>query len=173
MEIGLLLIRLALGLTLAAHGAQKLFGIFGGYGISATGAFFDSIGFRPGKPLAFLAGAGELLGGLALALGLLTPLAAAAILSTMIVAVWGVHLEKGFFVQNGGYEYPLVLGVIATALAFSGPGNLSLDVAVLQLNLAGTSWGLSALALGFFGALPPLVSRSSWARGAPVPEVKG
>src|SRR5690606_22188139 len=76
MEIGLLLIRLALGLTLAAHGAQKLFGIFGGSGISATGAFFDSIGFRPGKPLAFLAGAGELLGGLALALGLLTPLAA-------------------------------------------------------------------------------------------------
>ena len=154
MEFGLLIIRLVVGLTLAAHGAQKLFGMFGGYGIAGTGGFFESIGFRPGKVIATMAG------GLALALGLLTPFAAAAIVAAMIVAIWGVHLEKGFFLENDGYESPLVIGAVAAAVAFTGPGQLSLDQ-MLGLSLAGAKWGLIALSLGVLGALPPLLVQAA------------
>jgi len=159
MEFGLLLIRLVVGLTLAAHGAQKLFGVFGGYGIAGTGGFFESLGFRPGKVIATMAGLGEMGGGLALALGLLTPFAAAVIVAAMIVAIWGVHLEKGFFLENDGYEYPLVISAVAAAVAFTGPGQLSLDQ-MLGLSLAGAKWGLIALSLGVLGALPPLLTRA-------------
>jgi putative oxidoreductase len=165
METGLLLIRLVFGLALAAHGAQKLFGSFGGYGIAGTGGFFDSLGFRPGKLFAVVAGLGELGGGLAFAAGLATPLAAAVVLSTMLVAIAGVHLPKGFFGQNGGYEMPLLIATVAIALGFSGPGALSLD-AVLQVPLAGPRWGFIALALGIAGALPPLLARRSKAAEA-------
>jgi putative oxidoreductase len=158
METGLLIIRVVVGLTLVAHGAQKLFGAFGGYGIAGTGGFFESIGMRPGKLFATLAGLGETGGGLGLALGLFTPFAAAAIIATMIVAILKVHLQKGFFAQNGGYEYPLVLGAVAAGLAFTGPGNFSLD-AIAGLPFAGVKWGLIALGLGVLGALPPLVVR--------------
>lgn len=163
METGLLIIRLALGLTLAAHGAQKLFGMFGGYGIAGTGAFFESIGFRPGKLLATMAGLGETVGGLALALGLLTPFASALIVATMLVAIWSVHLEKGFFVMGGGYEYNLLIMASAIALAFTGPGRISLDE-TLGLSLAGAKWGLTAAALGLIGALPPLLTRAASSR---------
>jgi len=158
METGLLIIRVVVGLSLLAHGAQKLFGAFGGHGIAGTAGFFESLGMRPGKLFATLAGLGETGGGLGLALGLLTPFSAAAIIATMLVAIVKVHLEKGFFVQNGGYEYPLVLGAVAAGLAFTGPGNFSLD-AIAGLPLAGTKWGLIALALGVLGALPPLAAR--------------
>jgi len=172
MEWGLLIIRLAVGLTLAAHGAQKLFGAFGGHGIAGTGAFFESLGFRPGRRFAALAGLGELGGGLGVALGLLTPLAAAAVIATMIVAVWSVHGEKGFFLTNGGYEYNLVLVAAAAGIAFAGPGALSLDQS-LGLALAGVAWGVAALALGVAGALPPLVSRAVAVRhAAPVREAR-
>src|SRR5215470_10130827 len=90
MEFGLLIIRTAVGLTLAAHGAQKLFGSFGGRGLAKTGGMFESMGFRPGNVHAALAGLGETCGGLALALGVLTPLASAVAVATMVVAVWGV-----------------------------------------------------------------------------------
>jgi putative oxidoreductase len=160
METGLLIIRLAVGLTLAAHGAQKLFAMFGGYGLSRTGGFFESLGFRPGKPFAAMAGLGEICGGLALALGALTPFASAVVLATMLVAILSAHLDKGFFAQNGGYEYPLVLAAMAAGLAFTGPGNLSLDAA-LDLSFAGSKWGLIAVGLGVVGALPPLVMRSA------------
>jgi putative oxidoreductase len=163
MELGLLIIRLAVGLTLAAHGAQKLFGIFGGHGLAGTGAFFEAIGFRPGKPLATLAGIGEVTGGLALALGLFTPFGCALVIATMIVAVLGVHLEKGFFAQNGGYEFALVVGLVAAGIAFAGPGALSFD-AVLGLSLVGVRWGLIAIALGLVGALPPLLTRAASSR---------
>jgi len=159
METGLLILRAVIGLTLAAHGAQKLFGAFGGHGLAGTAGFFESIGFRPGKLLAALAGLGETGGGLLLALGLLTPLAAGIIVATMLVAIVGVHLDKGFFGQTGGYEYPLVLGAAAAALAFTGPGSLSLD-ALFGLPLAGVRWGLAALAIGVAGAVPPLAARS-------------
>jgi len=159
MDIGYLIIRLVIGTTLAVHGAQKLFGLFGGYGLAGTGGYFESIGFRPGKPLAFIAGIGETLGGLLLAVGLFTPFASAVLLSTMVVAI-AVHADKGFFAQSGGYEYPLILATAVAAIAFTGSGALSLD-ALLGNAFAGATWGVTALALGALGAIPPLALRAT------------
>jgi putative oxidoreductase len=167
MALGLLIIRLAVGLTLAAHGAQKLFGMFGGHGLTGTAGFLESIGFRPGRPIALLAGAGELCGGLALALGLFTPFAAAVVLATMLVAVLAVHHDKGFFSQEGGYEFALVMALSAVGVAFAGPGPLSLDAA-LGLALSGNWWGIIAIALGVLGAAVPLLGRAAAARRASV-----
>lgn len=153
------MIRLVIGLTLSAHGAQKLFGLFGGYGIAGTGGFFDSIGFRPGKAMAVTAGLGETLGGLAFAAGCFTPIAAGVLISTMLVAI-SVHAPKGFFAQGGGYEYPLILTAAVAALAFTGPGAWSVD-AMLGHALDGTLWGVIALALGVVGALPPIAIRAT------------
>ena len=125
-DAGLLALRLGVGAALAAHGAQKLFGLFGGQGLGGTGTFFDSIGFRPGKLNALAAGLGEAGGGLLLAAGLATPAAGAAAAGTMVVAS-SMHRDNGFFAQNGGYEYPAVLGLAAASLALGGPGELSLD----------------------------------------------
>src|SRR5689334_19175150 len=132
MDIGLLLLRFAAGLTLAAHGAQKLFGWFGGYGLDGTGGFMEALGFVPGRRHAFLAGLAETAGGLLLALGLATPAAAAIVFAVMLVATVTVHVKKGFFVSNGGYEYNLVLGLSGLSVAFTGPGTFSLD-AILGL----------------------------------------
>lgn len=123
---GLLLLRLGVGLTLAAHGTQKLFGFFGGRGLSATGAGFETMGFRPGRSSALAAGLGETGGGVLLATGLATPLGAAAASATMAVAV-STHVPNGFFAANRGLEFPMTLGVAATAIAFTGPGDLSVD----------------------------------------------
>jgi putative oxidoreductase len=101
MDIGLLILRLVAGLTLAAHGAQKLFGWFGGYGLAGTGGFFQSLGFRPGKLHAVAAGLAEFSGGLLLALGLLTPLGALLVLAVMLTAMVSVHGSKGFFMTAG------------------------------------------------------------------------
>ena len=150
MEIGLLLLRLAVGLTLAAHGTQKLFGWFGGPGLSATGQFFTVLGFPPGRRHALMAALGETLSGVLLALGLATPAAAAIVIAVMLVAVVTVHLSKGFFAQNGGYEYPVLLAVAALALAFTGPGSLSLD-ALVGLERSGAVWGIAALLAGLVG----------------------
>jgi len=125
-DLGLLALRLAVGGTLAAHGAQKLFGWFGGAGLEQTGAMFGQIGFRPGKASAVAAGLGEAGGGALLAAGLGTPGASAAVAGTMIVAS-SMHANKGFFATDGGFEYPAVLGWSAAALALTGPGSLSLD----------------------------------------------
>ena len=163
METGLFIIRLVVGLTLAAHGAQKLFGLFGGYGIAGTGGFFESLGFRPGKLFATMAGFGEMAGGLAFALGLLTPLASALIVATMLVAIWSVHLEKGYFVTGGGYEYNLLIIANGIGIAVTGPGSISADGA-LGLQLSGVKWGAIALALGVIGALPALLVRTASAR---------
>ena len=143
MELGLLLIRLVVGGTLAAHGAQKLFGWFGGYGIAGTGGWLESMGFRPGKLQAAVSGLSEFGGGLLLAAGLLTPLGAAAIAGVMLVAIVSVHLDKGFFNGGGGYEFNAVLAFTAIALAFTGPGEVSLDHA-LGLNLDGAVYGIAA-----------------------------
>jgi putative oxidoreductase len=158
MGFGLLLLRVVLGLTLAAHGAQKLFGWFGGYGLDATGGFLESIGFRPGRRNALMAGLTEAGGGVLLALGLLTPAAAALVLSVMIVAGASVHAGKGFFASNGGYEYTFVLGLAALSIAFTGPGAWSLDSA-LGLQLNGWVWGFAALTVGVVGSLVQLASR--------------
>jgi putative oxidoreductase len=128
-NLGLLVLRLAVGGSLAAHGTQKLFGWFGGGGLEQTGAMFDQIGFRPGKLNAIAAGLGEAGGGALLAAGLGTPGAGAAAAGTMIVAA-SMHSENGFFATKGGYEYPAVLGAASIGLALTGPGTLSLDHAL-------------------------------------------
>jgi putative oxidoreductase len=160
MDIGLLFLRLVVGLTLAAHGAQKLFQWFGGYGLSGTGQFLEQLGFRPGRTQAALAGIAELGGGLLLAAGFVTPAAAAAVVAVMLVAAVGVHVEKGFFATSGGYEYTLVLGAAAAALAFTGPGALSVDRA-LGISWSGELSGLSALVAGLIGGAVPLLARKT------------
>jgi putative oxidoreductase len=147
MDTGLLILRLALGLLLIGHGSQKLFGLFGGHGLDGTGGFFHSVGFRPGRPMAYVAGASEAGAGLLLALGLLTPLAAAAVVGTLFVAS-SVHWKAGLWGQNGGFELPLVYSVAAVALAFTGPGAYSLDNAVGLDRFAGIGWGVLAAAIG-------------------------
>jgi putative oxidoreductase len=159
MAEGLFFIRAALGLLLFAHGAQKLFGWWGGHGLEATGGFFHSLGHRPGRQMAALAGGSEAVGGVLLFLGLLTPLGAAAIIGTMAVAAISVHKDNGIWATNGGYELPMVYGVVAAGLAFTGPGSFSIDNG-LGINLAGFGWGLLALVLGGIGAAIQLSRRS-------------
>jgi len=146
MNIGLLVMRVVIGLVLGGHGVQKLFGWFGGHGLAKTGKAFGSVGYRPGTLFAFVAGATEAGGGLLLALGLLTPLAAAAIVGTMLNAALSAHVKKGFWLANGGYEYTLILGGVAAGLGFTGAGAYSLDHAA-GWTLGGTAWGLFAVAL--------------------------
>jgi putative oxidoreductase len=125
-DLGLLLLRLGTGGVLAAHGAQKLFGWFGGHGLEGTGQFMESVGYAPGKMSATAAGLAEAGGGTLLALGLATPAAGAAAAGAMAGAAT-VHLPNGFFAQSGGYEYAASLGLAAAGLAITGPGRLSLD----------------------------------------------
>jgi putative oxidoreductase len=158
MGIGLLILRVAVGLTLAAHGAQKLFGWFGGPGLSTTAQGLEQLGFVPGRRNALMAGLTETVAGLLLALGLATPAAAAVLFAVMVVAGVSGHLKQGFFLQNHGYEYTLILGLSALSVAFTGAGPLSLDAA-LGLDLAGASWGMAALVVGLAGAAFPLARR--------------
>lgn len=127
-DVGLLLARLGIGTVLMAHGAQKLFGWFGGGGIEGTTAAMESMGFEPGRENAIAAAVGETGGGALLALGLATPAAGAAAAGTMAAAA-AVHWEGGLFAQRGGYELPLLLGLGSAALGFTGAGTLSLDEA--------------------------------------------
>ena len=158
MDIGLFLLRLTVGLTLAAHGAQKLFGWFGGYGLDATGQFLETLGFRPGRRHALMAGLVEVGGGLLLVLGLFTPIAAASVLSVMFVAAMSVHVKQGFFASSGGFEYNLVLGVAGLIFAFTGPGTLSLD-ALIGYSWSGAFAGLVALTVGLAGGAMQLAQR--------------
>lgn len=158
MDVGILLLRLTVGLALAAHGSQKLFGWFGGYGLNGTGQFMEGLGFRPGRRHALAAGLVEFSGGLLLALGLLTPLGAALGASVMVVAAVTVHAKNGFFAASGGYEYNLVLGVAALSVAFTGPGALSLD-ALLGAAPFGIGWGVGATVVAGLGALGQLAQR--------------
>ena len=152
MNTGLFVLRLVLGLLLVGHGSQKLFGMFGGPGLTGAGGFFDSLGFRPGKPMAIVAGTSEAGAGLLMALGLLTPLASAAVIGTLVVA-GSVHWRAGLWAQKGGYELALFYITAATALAFSGPGNYSLDNAIGLHGFAGNVWGLIAVAAGVVSGL--------------------
>jgi putative oxidoreductase len=150
MDLGLLILRVVFGLSLTAHSVQKLFGWFGGPGIAGTAQMMEQLGFRPPRLQAVVAGLVEGGAGLALAVGLLTPLAAAASISVMFVAIVSVHLSKGFFIQNGGFEYTLALAAGALAVAFTGPGAISADAA-LGIDWSGPSWGVAALAIGLAG----------------------
>ena len=126
-SLAALILRVGLGLALIPHGAQKLFGWFGGYGLEGTGQWMASIGLEPGMLMAALAGSAEFFGGLALVLGLLTRPAAAVTAFTMLVAFCSVHSGNGFFMSNNGYESGFVLLVASLSLLVSGGGRLSLD----------------------------------------------
>ncbi|WP_133104320.1 DoxX family protein [Psychrobacter sp. S4(2024)] len=127
-----LILRVPVGLILAAHGAQKLFGWFGGNGLAGTAGWLSSMGMEPGFLMAILAGGAEFFGGLALVLGLLTRPAALVAAFTMLVAIFSVHINNGLFVADGGYEYALTLMVASIALAIQGGGYLSMDNALSE-----------------------------------------
>lgn len=159
MDAGLLFARMVFGLLMAAHGAQKLLGWFGGYGLAGTAGFFEALGFKPGRFFAATAAGTELVAGLLVALGLLGPVGPALIVPVMIVAAVTVHWQHGLFVQNNGIEVPLLYGVAAVAMALSGPGAFSLD-AVLGLSILSApvvAW--SALVLGAVGGFANLALR--------------
>jgi putative oxidoreductase len=147
VDIGLLILRLVVGGLFIGHGTQKLFGWWGGHGLEGTGGFYHSLGYRPGRRLAMLAGASEAGGGTLLALGLITPLGSAAIIGVMVAASLSVHLDKGLWNANGGFELPLVMAAAALTLAMVGPGSISLDEA-LDLANGGVAEGIGALVLG-------------------------
>jgi len=158
-DSGMLAVRLGIGLIFAAHGVQKLFGWFGGYGIKGTGQFFEGLGFRPGPLFAALAGIGEAGGGLLIALGFLGPAGATLAGATMLVAIVTMHLAKGFWASNGGYEMPLAYGLAAFALAFAGPGAFSLDAAFGLQSLDSALFAWIGVALAIVGGLGALVMR--------------
>ncbi|MGK0701266.1 DoxX family protein [Priestia flexa] len=130
ISIGLLLIRLVIGLSFMAHGAQKLFGWFGGHGLKGTGGWFESIGMKPGVRMALIAGLLELVGGALFAVGFLTPLAALMIAGTMLIAIIKVHGPNGYWSTQNGYEYNLTLLVVAISIAIIGPGYYAIDALI-------------------------------------------
>ncbi|WP_379130226.1 DoxX family protein [Paenibacillus sp. sgz500958] len=127
VSVGLLLMRLVIGVAFIGHGSQKLFGWFGGYGPKGTGGWMESVGIKPGVTMAVLAGLMELVGGLLFVAGLLTPVAAVLIIATMLGAIVKVHAPNGFWSTANGFEFPLILLVVAAGLAIAGPGSISLD----------------------------------------------
>jgi putative oxidoreductase len=159
VDVGILLLRALFGIAIAAHGSQKLFGWFGGYGLKGTGGFFDGLGFRPGVLFAAAAALGEFMGGLLLVLGLLTPFGAAAVLATMIVAAVSVHLKNGFFVTKNGIEATFLYGTAALALLFTGGGAFSLDAEFGSSFIGGTYLSVGLLVLSVVAAALTLALR--------------
>lgn len=154
-DVGLLILRLVLGVTLAAHGYNKF---FGGGRIPGTARWFESIGMKPGKFHATVAATTEMAAGLGLAAGLLTPIPAAGFVSLMLVAAWTVHRANGFFIVKEGWEYNLVLAVSAIAVATLGAGKLSLDYVAFGHNwMDGWRGLLISVVLGLAGAIGQLV----------------
>ncbi|HEV2261217.1 MAG TPA: DoxX family protein [Candidatus Rubrimentiphilum sp.] len=171
MSIALLVARLILGLGLSAHGAQKLFGWFGGYGPAGTGGFFEnSLGFRPGIAFAVAAGLGEFLGGLLVATGSLGPIGPGLMIVVMMTAILTVHFGKPFFVDKGGPELPLMYAAGALTFAFVGFGAYSLDSA-LGLNILasdGARWIVVGIAV-VLGCINYAISKMPGSRPVPVP----
>jgi putative oxidoreductase len=156
---GLVLVRLVFGLYMVAHGAQKLLGWFGGHGLAATGAFFEKIGFRPGRLFAAVAASVEVASGVLVATGLLGPVGPAMMLSVLIVAAVSVHWRNGVFVTSNGIEHAVVFAAGAITLALTGPGIFSLDafLGLESLWTPGLVW--SALAVGVVGGVLNLAAR--------------
>lgn len=127
LNTGLLVLRLAVGLIVAAHGAQKLFGWFGGPGIDGFAGVLSRLGIRPERPMAVLAGLAEFGGGLLVAIGFLNPISPLFMAGAMIVAIFAVHVPKGFWNTKGGYEFPLTILSAGVAISLTGPGRFSLD----------------------------------------------
>ena len=159
MAYGILFLRVVVGALLFAHGAQKLFGWFGGGGPRGTAGFFGQLGFRMPIAMAVTAGMSEA-SGVLFALGFLTPLAALLMASTMVVAIGSVHWRKGLWNTAGGYEFPMVIWTVAIAVAASGPGRFSVDRALGWVdNLSGVWWGAGVLAVSVLGGAVTLATR--------------
>jgi putative oxidoreductase len=159
MDAGLLVARVATGLLMAAHGSQKLFGSFGGYGLTATSGFFEKLGFRPGRVFAAAAGSSEFVAGLLLVAGFLGPIGPALMFSVMIVAALSVHWQNGLFAGTNGIEVPLLYAIAAAALALTGPGRFSLDAAAGLSHFWTPVESVLALALGALAAVANLAAR--------------
>jgi putative oxidoreductase len=157
VNIALLALHVGVGLLFAGHGAQKLFGAFGGGGLEGTAGMFDQIGLKPGRLTAIAAGSAEFFGGLLIALGLVTPFAAAALIAVMTAAVLTVHAKNGIWVTNQGYEYNLVLVLGLLVLAAGDAGRYSLDH-WFGWALGSTAWGLGAVGVGILGGLLAVAS---------------
>jgi len=162
MDLALLVLRLVMGLLFVGHGAQKLFGAFGGGGLEGTAGMFDNLGLRPSWLHARAAGTAEFLGGALIALGLFTPFAAAALIAVMTAAVITVHAPNGIWNTNQGYEFNLVMAATVFALAGIGVGSWSLDNA-FGFDLHGVIWAIAALAAGVIGGLGSVLS--GWMSG--------
>ena len=168
MDLALLVLRVVVGLLFVGHGAQKLFGAFGGGGLDGTAGMFDSIGLRPGWLHARAAGTAEFAGGALLALGLFTPFAAAVLIAVMTTAVITVHGSNGIWNTNQGYEFNLVMAAVVFALAGVGAGAWSLDNA-FGFDLNGTAWAIGALVVGVIGGIGTVLSGRTVASREPHP----
>jgi putative oxidoreductase len=157
LTAGLLVLRLVLGLIMAAHGAQKLFGLFGGPGLTGFAGVLERLGVRPGRPWAIVSGAVEFGGGLLVVLGLLTPVAALFLAGNLLVAIVTVHLARGFWNRDGGYEFPLALIGGLVALSLAGPGSISLDAAI-RLSLPEPATWLAIVIVVLLGVIAAAAS---------------
>jgi len=172
VSVVMAVLRLVIGVLFVGHGAQKLFGAFGGPGPEGTGQFFEQVGLRPGKPKAIAAGTTETVGGALLALGLATPAAVAMLSGVQYAAIWKVHADKGPWVMGGGWEYNAVLLASLMAVAGVGPGALSLDSA-RGIERAGLGWALAATGAGAVGAAAVALIPPGEAGEAPAQEAEG
>ena len=157
MKYARLLARLAIGGMFAAHGTQKLLGWFDGPGIEGTTGMMGKLGLAPARTNALAAGASETFGGIAIALGAATPLAATSLIATMTTAIRTVHLKNGFFTTNGGYEYNLTIIAALLLLADAGPGPISIDAA-FGIEESGPGVALATLAAGVLGSTVTLAA---------------
>ena len=158
---GLLLARLIFGVLMVAHGGQKLFGWFGGYGLAGTAGFFEQLGFRPGRLFVVTASLSEVLSGILIALGLFGPVGPALLLSVMIVAAGSVHWKNGLFAGTNGIEVPLLYATGAVALALTGYGPFSLDAVLGIDHIWAPALKVVVLAAGAVGGAVNLLARRS------------
>jgi putative oxidoreductase len=158
IDAGLALLRIFVGLLVAAHGSQKLFGWFGGGGIDATAQMFGSLGYRPRREMALLGGSVEFGAGLLLAGGLFTAIAAMALIGQFLNIIVAVHLRNGVWNMKGGFEFPLTLAIAIAMLALTGPGSWSLDHAI-GWTFGGVGWFITALLGGLLAGGLVLASR--------------
>ncbi|HZO49918.1 MAG TPA: DoxX family protein [Gaiellaceae bacterium] len=163
MSVALLVLRAVVGALFVGHGSQKLFGWFRGHGLRGTASFFEGIGLRPGVPLAFLAGAAELSGGLLLGFGLFVPVAALLLAAVMATAIATVHWKNGVWAQDGGFEFPLVMATVAFAVAAIGAGSISLDHA-FGVSWHGLGWAIAATVIGAAAGIAGSGAGRAWAR---------